>query len=185
MMHFARGVILCRPTTRRGLIHQVRYLASQFNDLVGCEQGCMYLPDHIGDTQPQNRRPRIGLCGRAYVGTAGETKEGLLSRMAWREPGWLAHLVDLGDRAGAEQPESGTASGWPLMQDGSNDSDKKRGASVPRFSPFKPLRQPLPRSHDARGHKHELIAIRVQGRDRVQPGPWPKIRSLIVWCFLV
>jgi len=35
MMHFARGVILCRPTTRRGLIHQVRYLASQFNDLVG------------------------------------------------------------------------------------------------------------------------------------------------------
>jgi hypothetical protein len=64
-------------------------------------------------------------------------------------------------------------------------SDKKRGASVPRFSPFKPLRQPLPRSHDARGHKHELIAIRVQGRDRVQPGPWPKICSLIVWCFLV
>jgi hypothetical protein len=49
MMHFARCVILARPSTRRGLIHQVRYLVSQFNDLVGCEQGCMYLPDDIGE----------------------------------------------------------------------------------------------------------------------------------------
>jgi hypothetical protein len=49
MMMFSRCVILCRPTTRRGLIHQVRYLVSQFNDLVGCQQGCMYLPDNIGE----------------------------------------------------------------------------------------------------------------------------------------
>jgi hypothetical protein len=49
MMFFARCLILCRPTTRRGLIHQARYLASQFNDLVGCEGGCMYLPDEIGE----------------------------------------------------------------------------------------------------------------------------------------
>jgi hypothetical protein len=49
MMLFSRCVILARPTTRRGLIHQVRYLASQFNDLVGCKQGRMYLPDDIGE----------------------------------------------------------------------------------------------------------------------------------------
>ena len=49
MMLFARCVILVRPTTRHGLIHQVRYLVSQFNDLVGCHQGCMYLPDDIGE----------------------------------------------------------------------------------------------------------------------------------------
>jgi hypothetical protein len=49
MMLFARCVILCRPTTRRGLIHQVRYLVSQFNDLEGCQGGCMYFPDEIGE----------------------------------------------------------------------------------------------------------------------------------------
>jgi hypothetical protein len=49
MMLFSRCVILTRPTTRRGLIHQVRYLASQFNDLAGCKQGCMYLRDDIGE----------------------------------------------------------------------------------------------------------------------------------------
>jgi hypothetical protein len=49
MMLFARCLILCRPTTRRGLIHQVRYLISQFNDLEGCKGGGMYLPDDIGE----------------------------------------------------------------------------------------------------------------------------------------
>jgi phage pi2 protein 07 len=49
MMLFARCVILHRPTTRRGLIHQVRYLVSQFNDLEGCQGGCMYFPDEIGE----------------------------------------------------------------------------------------------------------------------------------------
>jgi hypothetical protein len=49
MMLFARALILCRPTTRRGLIHQARYLASQFNDFEGCEGGCMYLPDSIDE----------------------------------------------------------------------------------------------------------------------------------------
>jgi len=39
MMLHARGLILCRPTTRRGLIHQVRYLAAQFTDPVGCASG--------------------------------------------------------------------------------------------------------------------------------------------------
>jgi hypothetical protein len=34
-------------TTRRGLIHQAIYLASQFNDLEGCENGCMYMPERI------------------------------------------------------------------------------------------------------------------------------------------
>ena len=47
-MLFARCVILCRPTTRRGLIHQARYLASQFNDPTGCTSGGCYLPDEIG-----------------------------------------------------------------------------------------------------------------------------------------
>jgi hypothetical protein len=49
MMLFGRCVILCRPTTRRGLIHQVRYLLSQFNDLEGCKGGGMYLLDDIGE----------------------------------------------------------------------------------------------------------------------------------------
>ena len=49
MMLFARCVILCRPATRRGLIHQARYLASQFNDLDGCIGGCMYLPDDMDE----------------------------------------------------------------------------------------------------------------------------------------
>jgi hypothetical protein len=31
--------MLCRPTTRRGLIHQARYLASQFNDPAACNSG--------------------------------------------------------------------------------------------------------------------------------------------------
>jgi hypothetical protein len=38
MMLWARSVIVSRPTTRRGLIHQARYLASQFNDLEGCRR---------------------------------------------------------------------------------------------------------------------------------------------------
>jgi hypothetical protein len=49
MMLWARCVVITRPTTRRGLIHQARYLASQFNDPVGCKGGCMYLPDDIGE----------------------------------------------------------------------------------------------------------------------------------------
>jgi hypothetical protein len=49
MMLFARCVILCRPTTRRGLIHLVRYLVSQFNDLEGCQGSCNYFPDEIGE----------------------------------------------------------------------------------------------------------------------------------------
>ena len=49
MMLFARCVILDRPTTRRGLIHQARYLVSQFNDLEGCKGCCRYLPDEIGE----------------------------------------------------------------------------------------------------------------------------------------
>jgi hypothetical protein len=49
MILFARCVIICCPTTRRGLIHQARYLVSQFNDLEGCQQGCTYLPDNIGE----------------------------------------------------------------------------------------------------------------------------------------
>jgi hypothetical protein len=49
MMLFARCLMLCRPTTRRGLIHQARYLASQFNDLNGCKGACMYLPDDMDE----------------------------------------------------------------------------------------------------------------------------------------
>jgi hypothetical protein len=45
-------MMLTRPTTRRGLIHQARYLAAQFSELVGWgEGGCqnIYLPDQIND----------------------------------------------------------------------------------------------------------------------------------------
>jgi hypothetical protein len=37
MLH-ARCVILCRPTTRRGLIHQTRYLAAQFSMSAGTKR---------------------------------------------------------------------------------------------------------------------------------------------------
>jgi hypothetical protein len=49
MMLWARAVICDCPTTRRGLIHQARYLASQFNDSEGCAGGCTYLPDTMGE----------------------------------------------------------------------------------------------------------------------------------------
>jgi hypothetical protein len=52
MMLFARCVILTRPTTRRGLIHQARHLVAQFNDVEACDGSpCLYLPDNI-DEQP-------------------------------------------------------------------------------------------------------------------------------------
>lgn len=52
MMTWARSVICVCPTTRRGLIHQARYLASQFSEHVGWDEGAcdhIYLPDKIGD----------------------------------------------------------------------------------------------------------------------------------------
>jgi hypothetical protein len=49
MMLFARALILCRPTTRRGLIHQARYLAPQFTDPDNCDSGGWSLPDKVGD----------------------------------------------------------------------------------------------------------------------------------------
>jgi hypothetical protein len=51
MLH-ARRLILCRPTTRRGLIHQARYLDAQFSEHVGWDEGAkqlMYLPEEIND----------------------------------------------------------------------------------------------------------------------------------------
>ncbi len=42
-------MILFRPITRRGLIHQVRYLASQFNAIKTVEGHCCYLPDEISE----------------------------------------------------------------------------------------------------------------------------------------
>jgi hypothetical protein len=52
MICHAKGIILCKPTTRRGLIHQARYLAAQFIEHVGWDEGAcqsMYLPGKIGD----------------------------------------------------------------------------------------------------------------------------------------
>lgn len=52
MILFARCIILDRPTTRRGLIHQARYLASQFSEDVGWDEGAcenIYLPAKIDD----------------------------------------------------------------------------------------------------------------------------------------
>jgi hypothetical protein len=52
MMLWARSVIVRRPTTRRGLIHQARYLASQFSEDIGWDEGAcetIYLPDKIND----------------------------------------------------------------------------------------------------------------------------------------
>jgi hypothetical protein len=47
-------------------------------------------------------------CGRPYVGTAGKTQEGLLRRLARRETGGTAHLIDLSARAHARPYPVGT-----------------------------------------------------------------------------
>jgi hypothetical protein len=43
-MLWARAIIVGRSTTRRGLTHQARYLAAQFDDPIGCS----HLPDDVG-----------------------------------------------------------------------------------------------------------------------------------------
>jgi hypothetical protein len=47
MMLFGKCLAIVIARTRRGLIHQANYLAAQFNDLEGCENGCMYMPERI------------------------------------------------------------------------------------------------------------------------------------------
>jgi len=47
MMLFGRVLAIQTAKTRRGLIHQANYLAAQFNDLEGCENGCIYMPERI------------------------------------------------------------------------------------------------------------------------------------------
>jgi hypothetical protein len=47
LMLMARCLVIVSPQTRRGAIHLAKYLASQFNDLVDCKNGCVYLPDEI------------------------------------------------------------------------------------------------------------------------------------------
>jgi hypothetical protein len=48
----AEALILCRPTTRRGLIHQAQYLAAQFSVGIGWDEGAhdnIYLPGEISN----------------------------------------------------------------------------------------------------------------------------------------
>jgi hypothetical protein len=47
MMLWARAVIITRPTTRRGLIHQARYLASLITEPEACGSGGPHLPDKM------------------------------------------------------------------------------------------------------------------------------------------
>jgi hypothetical protein len=47
MMLFARALVLVGPKSRQGLMRVARYLALQFNDPVGCQNGCQYMPDEI------------------------------------------------------------------------------------------------------------------------------------------
>lgn len=52
MERCAKALIVCRPTTRRGLIHQAQYLAVQFSPHVGWDEGAhdlIYLPNEIGN----------------------------------------------------------------------------------------------------------------------------------------
>ena len=82
MMLFARGVILARPSTHRGLIHQARYLAAQFNDPIASASGCTYLPDKIGEQpwpqtylpQPRGRAPQDGRRARRRTREGGALK---------------------------------------------------------------------------------------------------------------
>jgi hypothetical protein len=77
MMLWARAVIVGRPTTRRGLIHQARYLASQFNDFEGCEGGCMYLPDSIDEQRwPKKFLQSLAAGLRKMAGELDAPKEG-------------------------------------------------------------------------------------------------------------
>jgi hypothetical protein len=69
LMLWARAVILCRPTTRRGLIHQVRYLASQFTEPEACKSGGPYLPDNIGEDPWQLAFLRNLAAGLRKMGT--------------------------------------------------------------------------------------------------------------------
>jgi hypothetical protein len=48
MMYFARCVIVVNPATRRGLIHQARYLAAQFSEHVGWDEGASSAPGKPG-----------------------------------------------------------------------------------------------------------------------------------------
>ena len=70
MMLFARCVaILCLPTTRRGLIHQARYLVSQFNDLEGSRRRLHVFAGRdwraaLADGIPAEPRGRTAQAGR-------------------------------------------------------------------------------------------------------------------------
>jgi hypothetical protein len=75
LMLWARAVILCRPTTRRGLIHQVRNLASQFTEPEACNSGGPYLPDNIGENPWQLAFLRNLAAGLRKMGTELDTPE--------------------------------------------------------------------------------------------------------------
>lgn len=75
MMLHARGLILCRPTTRRGLIHQVRYLAAQFTDPEGCASGGWALPDTIGEDEAPWQLAFLRSLGAGLRKMAGEFPE--------------------------------------------------------------------------------------------------------------
>jgi hypothetical protein len=61
MMMWARTVIVDKPSTRRGLIHQARYLAAQFTDPEGCASGGWALPDAIGVGEDEKPWPLVFL----------------------------------------------------------------------------------------------------------------------------
>jgi hypothetical protein len=42
-----RALVIVGPKSRQGLIRVAQYLAMQFTDLVGCHNGCPYMPDDI------------------------------------------------------------------------------------------------------------------------------------------
>jgi hypothetical protein len=69
MTSVANCMILCRPTTRRGLIHQVRYLASLITEPHACDSGGPYLPDKIGEAAWQLAFLRSLAAGLRKMGT--------------------------------------------------------------------------------------------------------------------
>jgi hypothetical protein len=110
---------MCHPDDERCLSHIDRPIAETdiealhaeaFRDLENRLNDCVSMA-RIAAEQIHNHKTddrELVFCGRPYVGTAGNTQEGLLRRLARRETGGTAHLIDLSARAHARPYPVGT-----------------------------------------------------------------------------
>ena len=72
----ARALAIVGPKSRQGLIRVAQHLAMQFTDLVGCHNGCPYMPDDInGKPWPQLFLATLARNLRKMSGDFPETKQ--------------------------------------------------------------------------------------------------------------